>query len=617
MKTFCLKTYVYWLLVGVVIFASCNSSDKNAKYFVTQCKSGDSIIDFHKENKSKISRSFLGDARFHLSRYKNGVEADKIQSYWDSERAKGKFSELDEAYYNLGQGIYWLFQDTQKCIAYLRKVPEALVASSDSLSLSYNNILGQYYFQTNNLEMSLNTMQKAFSAAMELGDTTEMGRMATNLGGINSILGFEKAASEYLIRAQSYDPNNLILANNLASVLTGQKQFTKAKEILDRFKPFLTSEKIDPEHMVYRLTYVHLLQEMGLWDDARMYLAKIDINSLSPVQHYNYYSFHVLQREHDNATDLDDYMDRILKDNGAEGYSELFYYLSGWYTRVKMKRIHNHFAAHISALDTSVFDLMSMSVYFDLLGASYEKQGNMIKASQMKSKSVGYLKDHYAEKLESQETDLSNRLELFDLERRYAKTKHKAEAVDLRLRLNNLILLFGALLLIVISIAYVRQTRLKARNESLSLDLFRQKQSELDLLERERETSKKLVELSSRILETSKDLKMKLVNLPEKNLPGIRESLEDLDYILFLNKSVDTTVIAKGYDFNKVAFLSDLIDSQRQVLSLSLDNYRPKEIAVTLNLSYSYVRNVQSRLRKKLKDEGYETFESLKAELEA
>lgn len=108
-----------------------------------------------------------------------------------------------------------------------------------------------------------------------------------------------------------------------------------------------------------------------------------------------------------------------------------------------------------------------------------------------------------------------------------------------------------------------------------------------------------------------------MVNLPEKNLPGVRESLEDLDYILFLNKSVDTTVISKGYDFKKLEFLNDLIESQKQVLSLSLDNYRLKEIAVTLNLSYSYVRNVQSRLRKKLKDEGYETFEDLKIALEA
>lgn len=169
----------------------------------------------------------------------------------------------------------------------------------------------------------------------------------------------------------------------------------------------------------------------------------------------------------------------------------------------------------------------------------------------------------------------------------------------------------------MIVFAYARQKRLIARNNTLTLDLFYQKQNELEILEREKLMFKKLVELSTRILETSKDLKLKLANLPEKNLPGIRESLEDLDYILFLNKSVDTTVIAKGYDFSKVAFLSELNDSQRQILSLSLDNYRPKEMGVTLNLSYSYIRNVQSRLRKKIKDEGYDTFEALKADLDA
>ena len=235
----------------------------------------------------------------------------------------------------------------------------------------------------------------------------------------------------------------------------------------------------------------------------------------------------------------------------------------------------------------------------------------------METESARFLKEYYAVKSGSKKTDMTNRLDLFELERKYAKNKHESEAVSLNLKINNIILFFGTLLLLVILFAYFRQRRLMARNNSLLKDLFRQKQSELEILGREKETSKKLVELSARILETSKDLKSKLVNLPEKNLPGIRESLEDLDYILFLNKSVDTTVIAKGYDFSKVDFLSDLIDSQRQVLSLSLDNYRPKEIAVTLNLSYSYVRNVQSRLRKKIKDEGYDTFEALKVDLGA
>lgn len=608
---YCIATTVFVLLV------SCNSSDNQFKYYTTRCNSADSILDFYKKNKSALPITFLADMRFNLRDVHEGIESEKIHTYLQAERVKGRFSEMEEAIYNYSEGLFWLYQDTQKAYQFLSKVPEEVVVQSDTFKLSYYNALGQYYFQVNKLEMALATMQKAFSAALDMGDTSAMGRMATNLGGINSILGFDKAASEYLLRAQSYDPNNMILANNLASVLTGQKQFIKAKEILDRFKEQLTSSNPTNEHMIYRMTYVHLLQEMHLWDDSRLYLENIDINKLPTLQHYNYHSFKLLQMDHDNSPELERYMDDILKQNGPEGYSELFYYLSGWSTREKMKRMRNHFSTNLSTLDTAVFDLMSMAVYFDLKGEMYRKSGNLIKAAQMKTKSVEFMKEHYAEKLESQETDLTNRLELFDLERRYAITKQDAKEVNWKLRFNNILLLFGAILLGVISIAYIRQTRLKARNESLSNDLFRQKQGELELLERERETSKKLVELSTRILETSKELKMKLVNLPEKNLPGIRESIEDLDYILFLNKSVDTTVIAKGYDFKKLEFLNDLIESQKQVLSLSLDNYRPKEIAVTLNLSYSYVRNVQSRLRKKLKDEGYETFEDLKIALEA
>lgn len=611
------RTFAGCLGILSALLFSCNSETKEPKYFLNYCESADSVIYYYTDHASELPRSFLYNVRYRLSNADKGAEADKIIRFLDSKRAQGGVSEIDEAYYNFGQSLYYLYQDTQKSGSFLRKVPVAVVNSNDSFSLAYYNVLGQYYYLINRMSLALDVMQLAYSAAMELGDTSEMGRMATNLGGLNSILGFEQAAGEYLIRAQSFDPKNIVLANNLASVLTGQKQLGKAKEILDRFKPFLTNKNPSAEQLIYRLTYVHLLQELKLWDESRIYLKGLDVSKLPQVQVYNYHSFELLQLEHDRAVNLEAYMDGILDREGTAGYSELFYYLSGWSTRVKMDRIQEHFIKHTASLDTSVFDLLGVSVYYHLQSKAFQRRGDLIKAAQMETESARFLKDYYAEKLESKTTDMTNRLDLFDLERKYAKNKHESEAVNLRLKINNIALFFGTLLMLVILVAYGRQRSLMGRNNSLSRDLFRQKQSELELLEREKETSKKLVELSTRILATSKELKSKLVNLPEKNLPGIRESLEDLDYILFLNKSVDTTVIAKGYNFSKVAFLSDLIDSQRQVLSLSLDNYRPKEIGVTLNLSYSYVRNVQSRLRKKIKDEGYDTFEALKADLDA
>lgn len=45
---------------------------------------------------------------------------------------------------------------------------------------------------------------------------------------------------------------------------------------------------------------------------------------------------------------------------------------------------------------------------------------------------------------------------------------------------------------------------------------------------------------------------------------------------------------------------------------LSVEQYKPKEIAATLGLSYAYVRNVQVELRKLTQQNGFSSFQELK-----
>ena len=201
------------------------------------------------------------------------------------------------------------------------------------------------------------------------------------------------------------------------------------------------------------------------------------------------------------------------------------------------------------------------------------------------------------------------------MEQRREEAHRNAEIAQLELRRNKIITYFSVSILIGGLFVGIRWKRLTDKNLRLSTDLIEQKRNELEILEREKETSKKLIELSARVLEKSKDLKQTINNFPDKSNPEIRKSLEDLDYILMLNKSVDTTVITRGYNFDDFSYLEEITDSQRNVLSLTLDGYRPKEIAVTLNLSYSYVRNVQSKLRKILKNQGFDDFEDFKNEI--
>ena len=599
----------------VLIFTSCSNNDY--RYFGFQSKSADSIITFYKSHKGSLPPFFLGEVRNRLYLQNKKDESDKVFNFLNSEIKSGNLNVLEEAYFNYGESFFWLYQDRNKSKEYLNKIPKELVNTSDTFILKYNNLLGQYYFQEEKLDSSLMAMHKAFSAAIELGDTVEMGRMATNLGGINSILGFDEAAMEYLLRARGYDKNNLILSNNLASVLISQKQYLKAKELLEEIETILEPNNSNPEFIILNLTRIHLYQEMGLWDESNKLLVDIDIKDIPPIQHYNYYCFYLLQQEYNNATDIDSFLNVLKREKGNYVYSELFYNLSTWYGKFKMKNINNHFINHIEDLDTNVFDKVSMAAYFNLKANYYKLKGNMVASAEMRTESARFLKQHYIQKLQNKETDLKNRLELFELEKKYAKSKQETERVAWKLKVNNGILFFGFLFSIFVTIVYLREKKLRIQNKNLTDELVIQKQLELDILERENQTSKKLVDLSNRIIEASKEIKNKLSKVTESNLTGVKESIKDLDYILFLNKSVDTTVVVRGYDFDKLDFLKDLIESQRQVLSLSLDNYKPKEIGVTLNLSYSYVRNIQTQLRKTLKDAGYDTFDALKKDLEA
>ncbi len=545
-------------------------------------------------------------------------KSDVVQRLFDLREANlNTYNELEKAYYYLDKAGFTIGKDPSLAMNYLERVDAKTLEASDSLKVSYYQIRGQYYYMRVQFDSAFLELKQGYNAAMELGDTLSMGRIAIGLGGMQSILGYDQSAIEYLMRALELDPENLVLANNLGSVLTGQRQYFKAKEILDKHVAVLQSSNLDLEEIMFKLTYIHLLQEMGKWEEAKEILNKLSLKIVGPAQEFNYHCFVILQKAHENSGDLNAYLDRIIDTLGKSGYSELFYNLSDWDDRMPLKTYYSHVKSNIQQIDTSILGSLSFSVYYRLLAEMTEAEGRQIQAANLRSRSAESMKASLQSLLKSKDVDLVNRLDLFKLERKYAQSKLQSENYRLTSKRRDLIQIFLLILLAMITFFWYRQHRLNKDNQELNQGLIEQKQKELQILERERETSKKLIELSARILETSKNLKSKLSYLPEKNSAGIRETLEELDYILFLDKSIDTTVLSSGYDFEKIDFLKGMIESQRNVLSLSLDNYRPKEIGVTLNLSYSYVRNVQSRLRKLLKDHGYETFEDLKRDLES
>lgn len=611
-----MKNLYFYLVAffGLWAFEACTSRNTEARYYMDVCESPDSIVSYYRKHKDELPVKYFYQITTRLVRDRKIKEVEDILNLRTG--FVDELNELQKSYYYLDIAAFNVMRKVDLTRKYLGEIPQNILDQRDSVAVDYYQILGHYYYNKNLLDSAFDEFKKGYTIAMELGDTFSMGRIAVNLGGLQSLLGYDFAAMEYLMRAVTFDPKNLILANNLASVLIKQKQLDRAKEVLEEHKDVLQVAKPNTEELMFRLTYVHWYQEMGEWAKAYELLKTVALKNVPVNQVFNFHSFWLLHYAYTEPKRVVPYLDTILKQSGKEAYSELFYYLSNWSTRMNLDAIYDHYGTHLNQIDTVDFDPVTYAAYYQIVSQNARKQGNAVYAAQCETKSATYLRNYFQQKIESKELDLLNRLDLYKLERRYAEIRFEAESIKMASKRKNLILGFGTLMLGVIGYAWNKQRKLRLKNEALTHDLFEQKQKELEILEREKETSKKLVEMSSRILEASKKLKLKLSTLPEKNLPGIKESLEDLDYILFLNQSVDTTVIATGYDFEKLPFLQEMITSQRNVLSLSLDNYRPKEIGVTLNLSYSYVRNVQTRLRKTLKDNGFDTFEDLRKFLE-
>ena len=605
---------ILFLFCSLLILGCNTDFEKDAVYFSAHCNNADSILDFYAKNHNneKLDRRFLAITYNRIQLNSRTAESQKFLDAW--EKKLSILPNVANFYYQTVRCRQMIPTDkdsAQYLINQMLLVPGLI--QLDSMSVFELKSIKYYY--EGKIDSALVYMKKGYEISLKQGYKKVIGSFATSLGGLYSLSGQSKSATEYLLRALSYDSTNTVLINNLASVLILENRYEEAEALFKKYPEKLEKSNNDASSLNYKLTYIHLNQKLNNWDVSRNWLRSIGTKEIPEVQRVNYELFELEQLNHDKPDLIRGYLNDVIKSKGWAFYNTLFYTLSDVIGTQDYAILAEHFERNIEQLDTNNFDDLCFAAYYQLLGDKNSKNGNYRLASdyfrRAKNRFIAYAK----ESDKAEKSDLFSQLELIRMEQRREEAHRNAEIAQLELRRNKIITYFSVSILIGGLFVGIRWKRLTDKNLRLSTDLIEQKRNELEILEREKETSKKLIELSARVLEKSKDLKQTINNFPDKSNPEIRKSLEDLDYILMLNKSVDTTVITRGYNFDDFSYLEEITDSQRNVLSLTLDGYRPKEIAVTLNLSYSYVRNVQSKLRKILKNQGFDDFEDFKNEI--
>ena len=599
----------------LILVFSCNSNlQDELDYYSNSCNNADSILDFYSDNyqNQKVDRRFLAIAFNRVQTTSSPRKAELFLNSWH--KRLNSLPSVARFYYHASICRSILYSDRDSANLLIEKmlaVPEIIELDS----MTAYELKGLAFYYRNMLDSSLLYMKKAYKISLKQNFKGVIGSFATNLGGLYSLNGNPHSATEYLIRALSYDSTNSVLINNLASVLILEDRYEEASDLFKKFPEKLVESKKDPQLFNFKLTYVNLNQKIGNWQVSKNWLNSINMDEVPEMQKINYNLFKLEQLNHDEPQSIRHYLNNLITTSGWDFYNNMFYTFSDVLCTKEYEALAEHFENNIEKLDTSEYDDLCFSTYYHLLGNRFSKWGNHRLASKYfkAGKERYFAYDIASDKAEK--SDLGSQLELIQMEQKRVEANNNAEVAQLELRRNKIITYFSVSFLIGGLFVGIRWKRLTDKNLKLNKDLFEQKKNELEILEREKLTSKKLIELSARVLEKSKDLKHTISGLPDTSNPRIRKSLDDLDYLLLMNKSVDTTVISRGYALEQFSFLDGITDSQRNVLSLSLDGYRPKEIAVTLNLSYSYVRNVQSKLRKILKNQGFDNFEDFKNDI--
>ena len=212
--------------------------------------------------------------------------------------------------------------------------------------------------------------------------------------------------------------------------------------------------------------------------------------------------------------------------------------------------------------------------------------------------------------------DINNNLKLIDLEDQL--NTRNIELIHTKNENNKNRIIIGlmiASLIVLTSLAFFIFQNRNQKIKNAELELVNKSQ-ETEFLEREARLNSRITNLSKIIIDKSKFLAETIKQGPYSNEPEIHAVQKELEQLSLIDVAVNIQAANEIFEtqpsYLQFNAFKDLNETQSRILVLSVENYRAKEIATSLNLSYAYVRNVQTKLRKILSTLNIENFRDVK-----
>ncbi len=619
-----------YIFLCFTVFNSCTHkiNPKIQHYYVHECTNLDSLKEFIVQNHEKLPNSIPSAIANNLKKHQLPQRADSFilwaHQYFEKESEEPKllFTHLELGFKSINNPA-----ELQSHIQKIENHPYFKTFTDTLLTLNFYNLLGQHHYLQQQYNLSAADFRTAYQWALKFNMPQEIERFANNCGALyyelkqnETAINYFLIAHDYLVQRKGVNP---VLNNNIAAILIFQNKYSEAENYFLSCREELQSKNTSYQSYLIKLNYSQLLISMQRYYQAGKIMNEMKIDSIPNMflDEYLVNQLNLIQ-----ATQPSN-LQQFISSNKTHLYKFRFKIL-GQRNMNWVKSIY-HSPDLIQALDFKLKDLdsLGMGIQFENNASKfYQILAKQAMASGNNAQVQTYLEKSYFHN--NNFNRISDSLNVIDFQEKIKHQKFLREFEKIKIvndRQSKTIIyqniLFAVLFLFSIALItiYIFRNKLhKEQNHVMKMEL-ELKVKEAEKLKLENKLQSKINAISSLIIERTNEISERLSQPKFKKDPeiiDIRKDLSALTHIDFQN-DFELNLIKEKWNKPKVINLElfqELSKSQKDILILSVEGIKAKEISNMLNLSYSHVRNTRSQLLKMINEKGISDFTDLKSE---
>lgn len=460
--------------------------------------------------------------------------------------------------------------------------------------------------QTN--DSSLHYLKWGYKLAEEKKEDYKIFLFSSNLGTHYYNQGLYNLAQKMFIRSieiASKNPKweNAIIYNNIISCMMATNKYNEASEFWEEHADILQIDSASYNGQVIGLNRVIMFQNLNKFDKAGLILPIFSHENIHPSMRSNMVRTKFAQLNHTNK------LDELTTRDKQVFTDDLDFFIKQIPNSI-IANLQNPFIKSLIPTLETMADSLSQAEHkssllmanLHLILGSYYKNINPQKSIYYFEQSLEY---HSIKEGDIEEDENTNIAEITDIQKTFTEIQ-KREVIIQKERQKRMNLIGVIIGLVVVSILLIGIYQKNARIKSIQSETI---SKEKEALEKEKDLGNRIVEYSKQVIDNNQQIKSKLsLLLPQVSDPvavqirQIQREIESLNRVnMDENPKIATAILNEREDLNqKYPGFEDLNKTEKRIFALVEENYKTKDISTLVGVSVQYVRNVKTRIRKKL-----------------